>query len=489
MMLSTCACTETSSAEVGSSQTRNSGCVASARAIEMRWRCPPENWCGNFSASAGARPTDASSSPTRSADALPRVLAGAGAPSPKPCSRSGSATMSLHLPARIQARVRILEDHLHAPAHRAPARALPRGAGVDAVEDDPAARRRVQADEQARDRALAAARFADQRQRLAALDREADVVDRMDELPRLALDHAVEPGRRDVEGLGQAVDLDQRRSLKRAHAAPAAARVQPAGRPGRAAPAGGRAARRRQRSNARGQRGLKAQPGGIAVRRGIAPSICSRRARSSSIAGIEPIRPTRVRMRGRMDDRLDRADLDDPAGVHHGDAVAGLGDHAHVVGDQHDRRAVLLAQALEQRNDLRLDRDVERRRRLVGDDQLRLAGEREGDHDALAHAARELVRVLVEALLGRRNAGLLQQPDRAPARLGGADRQVRLDRLDQLPADRVERIERGQRILEDGADRAAAHLAHLPRRAGCRCAGRRSGSRRRRCARADRAGR
>ena len=48
-MLSTCACTDTSSAEVGSSQTRNSGCVASARAIEMRWRWPPENWCGNFS--------------------------------------------------------------------------------------------------------------------------------------------------------------------------------------------------------------------------------------------------------------------------------------------------------------------------------------------------------------------------------------------------------------------------------------------------------
>ena len=122
---------------------------------------------------------------------------------------------------------------------------------------------------------------------------------------------------------------------------------------------------------------------------------------------------------------------------------------------------MLLAQALQQRNDLRLDRDVERRGRLVGDDQLGLAGERQGDHDPLPHAARELVRVLVEPLLGGGNAGFLEQPHRAPARLGGADRQVRLDRLDQLPADRVQRIERGQRVLEDGADRAAAHLAHL----------------------------
>ena len=47
-----------------------------------------------------------------------------------------------------------------------------------------------------------------------------------------------------------------------------------------------------------------------------------------------------------MDDRRDRADLDDAAGVHHRDPVAGLGDHAHVVRDQHHRRAVLLAQAL-----------------------------------------------------------------------------------------------------------------------------------------------
>ena len=92
MMLSTCACTETSRAEVGSSQTRNSGSVASARAIEIRCRCPPENWCGNFSASAAASPTELSSSATRSASW--RSFAAPERPSAKPCSRKGSATMS-----------------------------------------------------------------------------------------------------------------------------------------------------------------------------------------------------------------------------------------------------------------------------------------------------------------------------------------------------------------------------------------------------------
>ena len=86
MMLSTCACTDTSSALVGSSHTRNSGLVASARAIEMRWRCPPENWCGYFTMSAADRPTDCSSSPTRcSCAARPCTVR---------CSRIGSAMMS-----------------------------------------------------------------------------------------------------------------------------------------------------------------------------------------------------------------------------------------------------------------------------------------------------------------------------------------------------------------------------------------------------------
>ena len=44
---STCACTDTSSADTGSSQTISLGRMASARAMPMRWRWPPENSCGN----------------------------------------------------------------------------------------------------------------------------------------------------------------------------------------------------------------------------------------------------------------------------------------------------------------------------------------------------------------------------------------------------------------------------------------------------------
>jgi hypothetical protein len=41
--LTTCAWIETSSADTGSSQTIRSGLTASARAMPMRWRWPPEN--------------------------------------------------------------------------------------------------------------------------------------------------------------------------------------------------------------------------------------------------------------------------------------------------------------------------------------------------------------------------------------------------------------------------------------------------------------
>ena len=44
--LITCAWIETSSADTGSSQTMSRGSTASARAMPMRCRWPPENSCG-----------------------------------------------------------------------------------------------------------------------------------------------------------------------------------------------------------------------------------------------------------------------------------------------------------------------------------------------------------------------------------------------------------------------------------------------------------
>ena len=100
--------------------------------------------------------------------------------------------------------------------------------------------------------------------------------------------------------------------------------------------------------------------------------------------------------------------------IHHRDAVGHLGDDAEVVRDEQQRQVEARLQLAHQVEHLRLNRDVERRRRLVGDDERRLAGERDGDHHALPHAAGQLVRVVADAPRRRRECA----PRRAVRRRG-----------------------------------------------------------------------
>ena len=159
---------------------------------------------------------------------------------------------------------------------------------------------------------------------------------------------------------------------------------------------------RRQRSVAKAQRGAKAQP-----------AMSSRSERHAARDLGEPRRPRAAERRAEprhrgeeargvgmaraAEEGGDRRLLDLAAGVHHHDALGHLGHHAEVVGDEDDRGAGLALELAHELEDLGLDGDVERGRRLVGDEQLGMAGERHGDHHALAHAARELVRILPRA--------------------------------------------------------------------------------------------
>ncbi len=113
-----------------------------------------------------------------------------------------------------------------------------------------------------------------------------------------------------------------------------------------------------------------------------------------------------------------------------------------------------------QRDDLRLHRDVEGGGRLVGDHQFRLGRERQRQHDALAHPAGKLMRIVVDTRFRRRDADLREQRDRAGARDAGRHPRVRGDGLDELIADAVERIEAGERVLEHHADALAADAPH-----------------------------
>ena len=169
----------------------------------------------------------------------------------------------------------------------------------------------------------------------------------------------------------------------------------------------------------------------------------------------------RVRMLGRREEARRRPALDDPARVHHRDVVAHLGDDPQVVRDDDDGHPELVLQPHDELEDLRLHRDVERGRRLVGDQEARLVGERHRDHRALAHAAGELVREGVDAALGLGDPDRAEQLDRALARLRLGHVAMRPDRLHELDADAVERMQRRQRVLEDHRDVVAAQPAQL----------------------------
>jgi hypothetical protein len=153
--------------------------------------------------------------------------------------------------------------------------------------------------------------------------------------------------------------------------------------------------------------------------------------------------------------------LDDAARVHDDDPLGELGDDAHVVRDQHDRRRMVALEAPHQLEDLGLDRDVERRRRLVRDQERRVTGEGHRDHHPLPHPARELVRIRVRPPPRIGNADLPEQLDGALLRGSSPDRLVRPELLRDLPADRVDRGQGRHRILEDHGDVGATHGAHL----------------------------
>ena len=140
---------------------------------------------------------------------------------------------------------------------------------------------------------------------------------------------------------------------------------------------------------------------------------------------------------------------------------ATLGDHPEVVGDQDHRHPELLLESLDQGQDLGLDRDVERGGGLVGDQDLGVVDERHRDHHPLAHPARELVRVFVDAPL---RVGDSHQAEQLHRPLSGrllGDLLVGEDRLDQLLAHLVEGVQGGERVLEDHRDVVAAHGLQL----------------------------
>ena len=138
-----------------------------------------------------------------------------------------------------------------------------------------------------------------------------------------------------------------------------------------------------------------------------------------------------------------------------------LRQHRQVVGYEDQRHPVLVDEGVQQRQDLGLDRHVERRRRLIGDQQPRPAGECHRDRDTLQLAARELVRVSGQELLGIGQPDAVGLAQRPLPRVVLRGTLVDADRLRDLPSDRADGVERGAGLLEDDPDVVAAEPREL----------------------------
>ena len=218
-----------------------------------------------------------------------------------------------------------------------------------------------------------------------------------------------------------------------------------------------------QSSKRFGQRGWKEQPDGSSRGSGGSPGspAGANRAAGSPIARERRRQGTGVGVQRVGEDLVGGSVLDDPAGVHHGDPVAQVGQHRQVVADHQQPDVELRDQVLQHVEHLRLHHHVQRGGRLVGDDQPRPAGQRHRDHHPLLLAAGDLVRVRARPC--SRQPDLLEQL--ADPAVDPLLRQVGLvqpDRLGDLGPDPLHRVERVQRALED---HRGAGPAQRPQRA------------------------
>ena len=171
--------------------------------------------------------------------------------------------------------------------------------------------------------------------------------------------------------------------------------------------------------------------------------------------------PNRVGHGGRGIHTVDVTYFNHLARIHDCHPIGNAGHHTKVVCHEHDGCIRHFFCHFENVEDLCLHGDVQRRRRFVGEQYLRLVGDGESDHYALAHATREFVWVGLGSLVWPRDAYGFEQFDGALERDIRRDVVVHVDGFGNLVTDRLHRVQCRQWILEDHRDVFAAMSRHL----------------------------
>ena len=143
--------------------------------------------------------------------------------------------------------------------------------------------------------------------------------------------------------------------------------------------------------------------------------------------------------------------------MHHRDVVRHLRHHPKVVRDQKHGTTQLALQGFDESEYLGLNRHIERRRRLVCNQQLRFAHQRHRDDDPLPHPAREFMRVLVITNGRQRHSDLSEHFNRQLPRFFERSFLMQQNRFGDLTAHRVHRGQSRHRLLENHAHEPAPH--------------------------------
>lgn len=169
----------------------------------------------------------------------------------------------------------------------------------------------------------------------------------------------------------------------------------------------------------------------------------------------------RVVVSGFVDDPRGGAGFDDAAGGHDRGMVGHLADHGQIVRDEEVGKPQLPLQVAQEVDHAGLDRDIERARGFVADDERRFQNNRAGEGDPLFLATRKLMRVTVERG-GRQPAAVKHFDGRHAAFIAGEIRAVHNERLGDYFLDAVHRVHASGGVLKDHLDETA-ELSGSPR--------------------------
>ena len=151
------------------------------------------------------------------------------------------------------------------------------------------------------------------------------------------------------------------------------------------------------------------------------------------------------------------AQLDDLPQIHHRYPVCHMTHDGHVVGNQDVGQVAGALQLCEQVEDLRLNRDIQRRCGFVEDDNIRVGGQGPGNGNPLTLAAGELVGEAVQVF--RADTDLGRDLGCHLAHLCPIDMTPGVQRLGDDPPDRQTRVERRLGVLEHNLHVVAAFAA------------------------------